>query len=473
MLLAAGVCHLLCSIQVPGTAFVLMRRSDPIESHPMQRPLPVRRQTPHPLPADFPGHERQGSGPSHGGRHPAPPRPRTPASSAGIRPLVVLAALAASPLGSAVWRRWRRPDPWAILGIAEATEPYDGAALAHAIRRQVAYYFSEDNLPRDMYLLKAMDAEGWVRLSVLANFKRMQSLTTDRSAIAAALWGCRGVELSEDGAWIRKAGMRRRPPPRPRWEDERGQPCKHFCAGHCSYGASCVRSHDPQEGARLEREWLQKGSTLPPSGPRRPQPFPVYFILDLEGKDEIIELPVVALRTADLSIVGRFHRWVRPDSFRTLRRGHANPESVAVPFAAALSDLQEWVGEMEVAAGVPSAFVTCGNWDIKTQIPKQCRLSGVPVPEFLTAWINIKDIYNGLHPQWPTTGMKGLLRKLRIPLEGVHHLGMDDADNIARCAAKLMEDGAVLHITGGLRDPRGPSPPQNPNRVPTVPPPPT
>ncbi|KAI9819735.1 MAG: hypothetical protein M1826_001088 [Phylliscum demangeonii] len=45
--------------------------------------------------------------------------------------------------------------------------------------RQLEYYFSVDNLCKDLFLRKLMDAQGFVPLSVLANFRRIQSLTQD------------------------------------------------------------------------------------------------------------------------------------------------------------------------------------------------------------------------------------------------------------------------------------------------------
>jgi la-related protein 1 len=41
------------------------------------------------------------------------------------------------------------------------------------------YYFSLDNLLRDMYLRKHMDSQGFVLLDFIAQFKRLQSLTQD------------------------------------------------------------------------------------------------------------------------------------------------------------------------------------------------------------------------------------------------------------------------------------------------------
>ena len=75
-----------------------------------------------------------------------------------------------------------------------------------------------------------------------------------------------------------------------------------------------------------------------------------------------------------LALPGRFHRWVRPvHLFEDVKGGHHNLQSNAIPFVQALPELMDWVLKMEESCGHPSAFVTCGNWDIKSQIPRQCK----------------------------------------------------------------------------------------------------
>jgi inhibitor of KinA sporulation pathway (predicted exonuclease) len=40
------------------------------------------------------------------------------------------------------------------------------------------------------------------------------------------------------------------------------------------------------------------------------------------------------------------------------------------------------------------AFVTCGDWDLKNALPRNCDLLGVPVPRFMLEWSNIKAVYH-------------------------------------------------------------------------------
>eukprot|EP00667_Euglena_gracilis_P008074 EG_transcript_8168 len=415
---------------------------------------------------------------------PQVPRPRHadghrrgPPSAAGGAQAVAVHAWLAAGVAAAVpsialllvglFYRCGRPAPgpsswWATMATiaddeAQAVEDPNAPDLAEQIRTQVAFYFGKENLPRDTYLLKVMNKEGWVPLEEVARFRKMKALTSDRGVIVEALRRCPAVELSGNGRFLRQAGAKRKPRPAAPWEAERGSPCKYFHAGQCSQ-RGCVRTHKPGEGAVMEERWLRKGDLPDGRAPdlrfggrqsMKLQPFAVYLILDLEGQDEIIELPVLALRAADLRVIGRFHRWVRPKELFDRRSGVRNPASNAVPFREALAALLEWTLRMEQQAGGPAAFVTCGDWDLKTQVPRQCSVSGIPVPQRMERWVNLKDVFNFFYrPQYRVTGMKGMLRVLQLGLEGTHHLGMDDVDNIARCAIRLMQDGAVLRITG-------------------------
>ena len=45
------------------------------------------------------------------------------------------------------------------------------------------YYFSDENLQKDFFLRNQMDEEGFVPISVIANFNRLQALTQDTDLI--------------------------------------------------------------------------------------------------------------------------------------------------------------------------------------------------------------------------------------------------------------------------------------------------
>ena len=52
------------------------------------------------------------------------------------------------------------------------------------MRRQIEYYFSVENLCKDMFLRKKMDDGGWIPTRVIASFNRVRMLTPDLAVIA-------------------------------------------------------------------------------------------------------------------------------------------------------------------------------------------------------------------------------------------------------------------------------------------------
>lgn len=51
------------------------------------------------------------------------------------------------------------------------------------VQQQLEYYFSIENLCKDMFLRKHMDDEGYVALPILARFNRVRSITFDYTLI--------------------------------------------------------------------------------------------------------------------------------------------------------------------------------------------------------------------------------------------------------------------------------------------------
>lgn len=63
------------------------------------------------------------------------------------------------------------------------------------------YYFSVDNLCKDLFLRRHMDSQGFVLLSVIASFKRIKSLTEDTELLRLVCRQLKNVEFcpGEDG----------------------------------------------------------------------------------------------------------------------------------------------------------------------------------------------------------------------------------------------------------------------------------
>ncbi|KAK3280675.1 hypothetical protein CYMTET_11495 [Cymbomonas tetramitiformis] len=85
-------------------------------------------------------------------------------------------------------------------------------------------------------------------------------------------------------------------------------------------------------------------------------------------------------------------------------------------------------------------FVTCGDWDLRTMLPKQCQFESIKYPKYFRRWINVKKPFETLYTQ-KAGGMENMLKKLNLKLEGTHHRGIDDSRNIAKLLRKLIQDG--------------------------------
>jgi len=93
-----------------------------------------------------------------------------------------------------------------------------GTSLAMSdprLERQLSYYFSDKNLWKDEWLIEKIgaDARGWIDVSVIAGFKRVQAITSDAELVAACLQRLPGLEVDGEG---QAAKVRRRAPLPPR-----------------------------------------------------------------------------------------------------------------------------------------------------------------------------------------------------------------------------------------------------------------
>lgn len=214
---------------------------------------------------------------------------------------------------------------------------------------------------------------------------------------------------------------------------------------------------------------IELGDRIPESKNLRPQEFDYFLVLDLEGKVEILEFPVLLFDARTMDVVDVFHRFVRPTKMSEERineyiegkYGTFGVDRVwhdtAIKFQEVIEQFESWLRKER--NGVSrlwseegdgrlngAAFVTCGNWDLKTKVPQQCEVSRMKLPPYFMEWINLKDIYLNFYNR-RAPGMLSMMRELRIQPLGSHHLGIDDSKNIARVLQHLLKDGAILQIT--------------------------
>ncbi|KAL9692885.1 hypothetical protein quinque_012170 [Culex quinquefasciatus] len=74
----------------------------------------------------------------------------------------------------------------------------DQMSIKECIKKQIEYYFSEENLNRDFYLRRKMDPEGFLPVTLIASFHRVQALTADLTIIITAIQESDKLELVDD-----------------------------------------------------------------------------------------------------------------------------------------------------------------------------------------------------------------------------------------------------------------------------------
>lgn len=63
------------------------------------------------------------------------------------------------------------------------------------IRKQIEYYFSEENLQKDFFLRRKMDQQGFLPISLIASFYRVQALTQDVQVVIDSIKDSSLIEL--------------------------------------------------------------------------------------------------------------------------------------------------------------------------------------------------------------------------------------------------------------------------------------
>ncbi len=210
------------------------------------------------------------------------------------------------------------------------------------------------------------------------------------------------------------------------------------------------------------------------------QPFDFYVVLDFEatcddGKvpepQEVIEFPSVLLSGETFEVVDQFESFVRPlhnpelTSFCTELTGITRQQTDQAPlFPEVFAKHSAWLRShgLRVSpgdSGVDFTFVLCGDWDLKTMFPVQCKACTPPltvIPYPYRQWINIKKHFAAYHGTGKAPGMPGMLKQLNLQLTGRHHSGIDDCRNIAKIVRRLAELGVELTTTTELPTSRYP-----------------
>lgn len=83
-------------------------------------------------------------------------------------------------------------------------------------------------------------------------------------------------------------------------------------------------------------------------------------------------------------------------------------------------------------------WASYGDYDCY-MFARQCKREHVKYP-FSKTHMNVKNLFALLHQFQTEVGMSEALRYMGIPLEGTHHRAGDDAYNIAKLFAQLLND---------------------------------
>ncbi|TFK90933.1 hypothetical protein K466DRAFT_573941 [Polyporus arcularius HHB13444] len=224
------------------------------------------------------------------------------------------------------------------------------------------------------------------------------------------------------------------------------------------------------------------------------QPYDAFLVLDVEGTcvqgsgfdypNEIIEWPVCLLRWKDknsrgkarvLEVVDEFRSFVRPtwrpqlSSFCTTLTGITQEQVDAAPtFPEVLQEFRTFLEKNKLIDHcgqrlVRFCFCTDGPYDIRDFVVKQCFISKIPVPVWLT-W-DVMDVRRAVG-EWhdfatasaerrqvgafplPRRVVLSIPRQLHAlglePFEGRQHSGIDDTRNICRLVVELARRGWKL-----------------------------
>nr|XP_039250481.1 3'-5' exoribonuclease 1-like [Styela clava] len=178
---------------------------------------------------------------------------------------------------------------------------------------------------------------------------------------------------------------------------------------------------------------------------------------NLDYLHEIIEFPAMLLDAETGKIVDEFHSYCKPtlnpklSEFCVSLTGISQSDVDAAPkFEEVFKRFENWMIDKNLLMDRKSfAFVSDGPWDFSRFLNIQCCLSEIQYPKWARKWINLKKIFGNFY-KINKPKIEEMLSNLGLKLEGRLHSGLDDAKNLSRIVAKLVEDGCVLQINERL-----------------------
>ncbi|KAI9264469.1 hypothetical protein BY458DRAFT_514122 [Sporodiniella umbellata] len=160
---------------------------------------------------------------------------------------------------------------------------FDLDTLKSYILQQIEYYFSIDNLCKDLFLRNQMSREGYVPFSLIAGFNRVKNLTTDMDLIRASVDLSQLLEKDASGKHLRrKEGWATWVLPaleQPTKRVEATRAIRPVSPAVATAGATSLKKRQEEEDDMFDfdEEWID-GS--------RPNTVKKYYISDEEEEEE-------------------------------------------------------------------------------------------------------------------------------------------------------------------------------------------
>eukprot|EP00727_Mastigamoeba_balamuthi_P006339 m51a1_g2325 putative 3 -5 exoribonuclease 1-like (219) ;mRNA; r:507668-508460 len=174
-------------------------------------------------------------------------------------------------------------------------------------------------------------------------------------------------------------------------------------------------------------------------------------------QQEIIEFPCVVLDVRTRAVVATFHRYIRPtinpvlSDFCTSLTGIAQATvDAASPLREVLGELIEWLREKGYTEP-RFAFATDGPWDLNHFLHVECEAKSIALPPLFDRWVNLRWLFSTFY-QTGRLNVQKMLTHLGITFEGREHSGLCDAQNIAKIAVRMIEDGCAPVLNDGVAE---------------------
>jgi inhibitor of KinA sporulation pathway (predicted exonuclease) len=185
---------------------------------------------------------------------------------------------------------------------------------------------------------------------------------------------------------------------------------------------------------------------------------PIYLcVLDFESTcfadsvsptQEIIEFPSVLYKLTpenEVIWISEFSKYVKPIlepilSDFCIKLTGITQEQVqnADPIEIVYKNHYDWLmGQTSNSKNI--YIITCGQWDLKTMLPKEIKNKKLKYYDVYKRYINIKAEFEYFY-KIKAGGMPTMLKYLGLKLDGRHHSGIDDTRNIAKILLKMIND---------------------------------